>query len=43
MTVKELIKQLGKMPETAEVVIVHQDWSVKKVQMEEEKNIVELA
>ena len=42
MTVKELIICLQLCPENAEVMIVHPEWPIRKVEFNDDKNLVEL-
>lgn len=42
MTVKELIIALQFMPEDSEVVIVHNDWSILKVEFNEKNSKVRI-
>lgn len=42
MTVAELKNILNLLPENAEVVIVHADWEIKHVELEDEHNRVKI-
>lgn len=42
MKVKELIKKLKDVPQDAEIVIVHRDWDIEKIEVDEKGNRVRL-
>ena len=43
MTVAELILRFSELPEDTEVVIVHADWQIKKVEFNTEKKQVRIS
>lgn len=42
MIVSELISKLEGFPKEAEVVLVHSEWQIKKVELNEKNNQVEI-
>ena len=42
MTVSELIQALSELPANMEIVIVHGEWPIKKIHVDQEENKVEL-